>query len=430
MIDGMSLVLFGFLSQLWGGNAQDLPIGSPVAWEQAKIFDLPTQSDRVVDELLTEYLKILAAKGYDASKQGIWMQSEWAYLAQQNETIPISAASLTKVATSLAALEKWGLNHQFETRFYALGPINNGVLMGDLIIEGGSDPLFVWEEAIAVGNALNQLGIKEVKGKVLITGPFAMNFKIEPKIAGNLFKQAVNAPQWSSSINQAYKSLPPQTPKPEVKITGNVEVIANLPAASQLLFKHQSLTVGQLLKQMNIYSNNDMAEMFTQSVGGAAVVADTAIRLGNIPASEIQLKNGSGLAVENRISPRATTHIFMALQEKLKNTNLTIADLFPVMGRDPKGTLEWRNMPKGLTVKTGTLNQVSALAGIIPTQERGIVWFSIINSGSNFDRLRAEQDRFLQKLANHWQILPTNLNPGPNDQINLGDPARNLFPNG
>jgi D-alanyl-D-alanine carboxypeptidase/D-alanyl-D-alanine-endopeptidase (penicillin-binding protein 4) len=86
-------------------------------------------------------------------------------------------------------------------------------------------------------------------------------------------------------------------------------------------------------------------------------------------------------------------------------------------------------MPQGLTVKTGTLNQVSALTGMIPTQERGIVWFTIINSGSNFERLRAEQDKLLQRLAQHWQILPTNLNPGPTDKINLGDPARNLAEN-
>jgi len=152
--------------------------------------------------------------------------------------------------------------------------------------------------------------------------------------------------------------------------------------------------------------------------------------LAKISSEEIQLKNGSGLAVENRISPRAVTLMFMALQEKLKSTTLNLSDLFPVMGRDRDGTLQWRNMPPGLTVKTGTLNQVSALAGIIPTQERGMVWFTIINGGSNFDRLRAEQDKVLQRLSQHWQILPTALNPGPTDQVYLGDPSRNLANNG
>jgi D-alanyl-D-alanine carboxypeptidase/D-alanyl-D-alanine-endopeptidase (penicillin-binding protein 4) len=78
-----------------------------------------------------------------------------------------------------------------------------------------------------------------------------------------------------------------------------------------------------------------------------------------------------------------------------------------------------------VAVKTGTLNRVSALAGIIPTRERGTVWFTIINGGPNFDRLRAEQDKMLQRLADHWQILPSELEPGPQDTVLLGEPNRN-----
>jgi D-alanyl-D-alanine carboxypeptidase/D-alanyl-D-alanine-endopeptidase (penicillin-binding protein 4) len=429
MIDGISLAMFGFLAQLWGGNPQSLPLGAVVSWQQAKIFDIPTQEDPVVTSLIQDYLQELAAKGYDPNRQGIWMRTEWAYLAQQREDLPVSAASLTKVATSLAVMDKWGLDHRFETRFYTLGTLQNGVLTGDLVIEGGYDPLFVWEEAIAVGNALNQLGLQKITGNIIITGPFAMNFKTEPAIAGNLLKQALDSSQWSPFVEKQYQALPANTPRPQVTIAGTVQPQSTLPPNAQLLLRHQSLPVAQLLKQMNIYSNNDMAEMFAQSVGGATVVAQTASRLAHISASEIQLKNGSGLAIENRLSPRAVTQLFMTLEDKLKAVNLSLSDLFPVMGRDRQGTLQWRNMPQGLTVKTGTLNQVSALTGMIPTQERGIVWFTIINSGSNFDRLRAEQDKLLQRLAQHWQILPTNLNPGPTDKINLGDPARNLAEN-
>jgi D-alanyl-D-alanine carboxypeptidase/D-alanyl-D-alanine-endopeptidase (penicillin-binding protein 4) len=400
-----------------------------VAWQQARIFDVPTQEDPVVTSLIQDYLAELAAKGYEPNRQGIWMRTEWAYLAQQREDIPVSAASLTKVATSLAAMDKWGLDHRFETRFYSLGTLENGLLTGDLVIEGDYDPLFVWEEAIAVGNALNQLGIQKITGNMIVTGNFAMNFKTDPEIAGTLLKQALDASQWSPLIAKQYQAMPPQTPRPQVAIAGTVQPQPAVPPNAQLLLRHQSAPLAPLLKQMNIYSNNDMAEMLARSVGGATVVAETASRLANIPASEIQLKNGSGLAVENRLSPRAVTQLFMTLEDKLKTANLSLADLFPVMGRDRKGTLEWRNLPKGLTVKTGTLNQVSALTGMIPTQERGIVWFTIINGGPNFDRLRAGQDKLLQRLAQHWQILPTNLNSGPTDKIYLGDPARNLAVN-
>ncbi|MEB3309323.1 MAG: D-alanyl-D-alanine carboxypeptidase [Snowella sp.] len=425
MIDGMSLAVLGLLSLLWGGNTQEWEPLPAIAWEQAKVFDVPTQTDPVVTEIFQDYLNILAAKGYDPNRQGIWIQSEWAYLVQNQETVPVSAASLTKIATSLAALDKWDINHRFETRLYALGAVTDGVLQGDLLIEGGGDPLFVWEEAIAVGNALNQLGIREVTGNLVITGNFAMNYKDDPQIAGALLKQALNSKDWSGLIKKAYEDLPPDTPRPEVVIKGDIQTQGTVPTDTPVLLRHQSLTLGQLIKQINIYSNNAMSEILAEEIGGANVVMERVATLAKIPPGEIQLINGSGLSVENRISPRAVTLMYMALQEKLKPTSMTLADLFPVMGRDRKGTLEWRSMPKGLTVKTGTLNQVSALAGIIPTQERGVVWFTIINGGSNFDRLRAEQDKVLQRLAKHWTILPTDLTPGPNDEIFLGDPSRN-----
>ena len=55
-------------------------------------------------------------------------------------------------------------------------------------------------------------------------------------------------------------------------------------------------------------------------------------------------------------------------------------DFFPVAGRDRTGTMVDRNIPYGITVKTGTLWEVSALAGMIPTAERGPIWFAIINN--------------------------------------------------
>ncbi|AIE72558.1 MULTISPECIES: D-alanyl-D-alanine carboxypeptidase/D-alanyl-D-alanine-endopeptidase [unclassified Synechocystis] len=411
----------------WGGTGEPL-VGQEVAWQEAKVFAVPTQGDPTIDKIIDNYLDRLESLGYERQRQGIWLQSEWAYLGYNQGESAFPAASLTKIATSVAALDKWEPNHRFITRFYTDGPIRNGVLQGNLFIAGDNDPLFVWEEAIAVGNALNRLGIREVTGDLVVVGNFAMNFKADPAIAGALFTQAVDASQWSAMVDKAFRDLPPDTPRPAVKIAGAVKAQAVLPPNLEPLLEHQSLPLAALLKQMNIYSNNDMAEMLAQAMGGAAIVAQTTSRLGVIPAAEIQLQNGSGLGVDNRLSPRAVTKMYQVLAQQLQPHGLGIDDIFPVMGRDRRGTLEWRSMPQGLTVKTGTLNTVSALAGIIPTQERGIVWFTIINNGPNFDRLRVEQDRLLQQIAEHWQVLPETLNAGPMDKVLLGDPARNLTP--
>ncbi len=122
--------------------------------------------------------------------------------------------------------------------------------------------------------------------------------------------------------------------------------------------------------------------------------------------------------------------MFAALQRYLQLRSLTIADLFPIAGSD-HGTIEERKIPAGSVVKTGTLNDVSALAGILPTRNRGLVWFAIINRGTNLEGLRDQQDSFLQALVNHWgtassrpvAITPTS--PIRSASADLGDQGRN-----
>ncbi|MGB5594766.1 MAG: D-alanyl-D-alanine carboxypeptidase [Crocosphaera sp.] len=426
MLDIFGFALGSLLVNVLGPDPTSLEAVPVVSWQEAKVFDVPTESDPVVESILADYLQGLAALGLSPEQQGVWIQSDWAYLGDHQAQTPLSAASLTKIATSLAALETWGTQHRFETRFYSLGTVENGVLKGDLWVQGSGDPLFVWEEAIAVGNQLNKLGIREVTGNLIIVDNFAMNFKSDPQTSGQLLQLAFNSRRWTPLIKQQYQTLPPNTPKPQITIKGTVKVQDHLPETAQSLLRHQSLTMAELLKQMNIYSNNVMAQMLAESVGGAAVVAEIAAKAAKVDTQEVQLINGSGLGVENRISPRASVGMLMAMEEKLQDNPLNVADLFPMGGRDTTGTVQWRNLPDGVAVKTGTLAQVSALAGVIPTKERGQVWFSIINHGPNVDRFRVEQDRLLQKLAQHWNLTPVVSPVKATQPIKLGDPKRNL----
>lgn len=61
-------------------------------------------------------------------------------------------------------------------------------------------------------------------------------------------------------------------------------------------------------------------------------------------------------------------------------------------------------MPTGSVIKTGTLNEVSALAGVLPTRDRGLVWFAILNRGTDILELRHQQDLLLQSLQKQWGV--------------------------
>lgn len=388
---------------------------------------VPNVSDAALTLTAEEYLAGLSAKGLlNLPTQGIWMQSESAPFVSVAGTVAMPGASLTKIATSLASLDKWGPTHQFETLISATGPIENGVLRGDLVVSGGGDPFFVWQEAIALGAALNKLGVKRVTGNLIITGDFWMNYQLNPYVAGELLRQGLNSQLWSSGVKNLYYRMPPGTAEPQVAIAGFV-ISEKSVANTKPLIRHQSLPLIYILKQLNVESDNDLAEILAKLVGGAKKVQQIAAWSAGVPQAEIQLINGSGLGEENRVSPRAASAMLRAIQRHLQTSKWNIADLFPVSGRD-KGTLEDRNIPKGAVVKTGTLYDTIALSGVLPTKEYGLVWFTLINRGTNWERLRREQDVFLQQIIKQLgaaQVPPSLSYHIQGNRLGLGAEERN-----
>lgn len=374
----------------------------------------PNQPNPIAQPQIKQYIGHLASQGFAEAQQGIWLQTDDTLLATHQGTTPLPAASITKIATTLATLTTFEPDHRFVTQIGTTGKVEEGVVKGDLVIRGDQDAFFVWENAITLGNLLNEIGIKEVTGDLIVVPPFYMNFEANPETAGNLFKEGINASVWSSAALTQYHTLPPGTPRPQVNIQGDVRVSEATPPQLQPLVSHQSFPVAELLKKMNQYSNNKMAEMLANAVGGAEVVAQKAADAALVPQSEIQLINGSGLGEANRISPRAAVAMFRAINQILVPHNLTVADVVSVTGQDA-GVLNPRAIPSLTIAKSGTLNNVSALAGALPTTDQGTVWFAIMNYGSgNLTGFRHSQEVLLQQLSRHWgsvASLPKELTP-------------------
>jgi D-alanyl-D-alanine carboxypeptidase/D-alanyl-D-alanine-endopeptidase (penicillin-binding protein 4) len=430
----------GFLTILMNFfGAKELHPSNLAGWLQSAelmewIREPEVSLDPTAQTILDAYLQRLQDQGFPETEQGVWIQVGDQVLAEHQGTEPLPAASLTKIATTLAALSTWEPTHQFETLVSGTGPVVDGVLQGDLVIEGGGDPFLVWEEAIGMGNALNELGIREVTGHLVVMGHFVMNYETDPAYAGELFMEALDSSQWAYDVENQFQTLPQGTPRPQIVFDGGVQVLegSDRPANTVLILRHQSLPLVQILKAMNVYSNNIMAEVLAELMGGAPHVAEVATTAAGVPLEEVQLINGSGLGEENRISPRAITAMLIAIQRTVQPKGLTVADLFPVAGQDI-GTIAYRDIPPNSTVKTGTLDVVSSLAGAMPTSDRGTVWFAILNYGWDLDGFRREQDVLLQALQAQWHSASTVPDDLQYHHLNapmlgeLGDPARNQF---
>jgi D-alanyl-D-alanine carboxypeptidase/D-alanyl-D-alanine-endopeptidase (penicillin-binding protein 4) len=385
-----------------------------------------------VEAIVADYLAGLQRQGWSLPDQGVWIQAGQSVMADHQGSVLMPAASLTKLATTLAALKTWPLDHRFDTLVGLRGTVQGGVLNGDLVIQGSGDPLFVWEEGIVLANRLQALGIQRVTGDILVSGSFTMNFEEDLADSLTALKQVMSASTWSRTAHQAYAALPPGTPQPSLKIDGGARWV---PAAEvetlgvDWIVRHQSLPLVALLKAMNIYSNNVMADMVADLVGGPGQVMAKVTEAADLPAEEISLASGSGLGTDNQMSARVVVAITRALQQALSVQGFSVADVLPVSGEDV-GTLVDRRIPPTAAVKTGSLAEVSALAGMVPTAEKGPVWFAIINKGWDLPDLRSQQDQLLQAIQAHWGVAeaPTEMRTkvlmqtGP---FYYGDPSRN-----
>ncbi|MEQ8497097.1 MAG: D-alanyl-D-alanine carboxypeptidase/D-alanyl-D-alanine-endopeptidase, partial [Gammaproteobacteria bacterium] len=77
-------------------------------------------------------------------------------------------ASTIKLVTTWTALDLLGPTHTWSTHLYALGPLRDGVLDGDLLIEGGGDPYLVQEDFWRMLGELRRQGVRDIRGRLLL----------------------------------------------------------------------------------------------------------------------------------------------------------------------------------------------------------------------------------------------------------------------
>ncbi|MCG9892294.1 MAG: D-alanyl-D-alanine carboxypeptidase [Thermosynechococcaceae cyanobacterium MS004] len=434
-------LLSSSLLGVWLTKAGHLQPPSPSGQDLSTMVLQSPDSDR--DQVLKTYLNQLAQQGFDPARQAIWMQSDRGLLINHQGQQRQTPASLTKLATTLSLLKTLGAKHTFKTQIFGSGPvqlgsiqmgsvqmgsvqmgsvqmgsIQNGVLQGDLIVQGNGDPLLLTPELITIGNQLNQLGIRRVTGNLILQGAITINLSEDLSAAAGELREIWHSPSWGEATRQAYASLPKNTPKPTLVIEGQTFTDgAGSSISGSPLLTHTSVPLPEVLRLMNVYSSNAIAEWLAQLVGGAEVLNATALQTDQIAPKELALTNGSGLGQDNKLSPRAAVGLLQAIQAELSPHGLTLADVLPVSGRD-RGTVEKRTFPTA-AVKTGTLWNTSGLAGVLTTQRYGRVWFAIMNDGDDYtDGFRNAQDTLLKKLAMQWGGVPkseTQKNKQPTD---------------
>lgn len=341
-------------------------------------------------------LQALATAHFPAT-QGVFVETEkGTVLVAQQENHPVHPASVTKVATTLALLERLGGKHRFETRFLAAGPIVDGKLDGDLVVKADGDPFFIYESAFLVLRKLNALGVHEVTGNIKVEGPLIFNWKPDP--TGDRLKRALQGLDGA----EAWAAI--GAPPAQLKVAAlRFDAKASPQIAGKALATNHSPPLMTIVKALNGYSNN-VFHLLSDRIGGPQAVE--AIARKHLPAalsSEVTITNAAGAEELNRLSPRAAVGLIWELRKQLRVSGKDLTDALPVNGLDD-GTLKRRldEVPYHARIvgKTGTFGSVgsSDLVGVLHTKKYGDVAFAVLNSWLPVPEARERQDAFLRAL--------------------------------
>lgn len=90
-----------------------------------------------------------------------------AVLESANPDLSLPPASVAKVVTALYALEVLGPEFRFVTRIVATGPVEDGVLYGDLGLVGAGDPVLDTDMLGTLAERLAATGLRRVEGRFL-----------------------------------------------------------------------------------------------------------------------------------------------------------------------------------------------------------------------------------------------------------------------
>jgi D-alanyl-D-alanine carboxypeptidase/D-alanyl-D-alanine-endopeptidase (penicillin-binding protein 4) len=85
-----------------------------------------------------------------------------------NSNHPFNPASTMKLVTTFAAMELLGPTYTWKTEVWADGPLNNGVLDGNLVIRGRGDPKLNLENLWLLAKHVRERGVREIHGDLVL----------------------------------------------------------------------------------------------------------------------------------------------------------------------------------------------------------------------------------------------------------------------
>jgi D-alanyl-D-alanine carboxypeptidase/D-alanyl-D-alanine-endopeptidase (penicillin-binding protein 4) len=331
--------------------------------------------------------------------------------------VPYIPASVNKLFITSTSLRLPGADDRLETTVLTRGEIDeDGVLTGNLYLRGGGDPML---SSARLAELAARLDITEVDGAVfadesrfdLLRGSTNTGGAIDREVGGQLGALVVGRGYSGGSWQQRPAAVAADAFREALERHG-IEVTHDLIRLGQPhedaveLASIASPTIGEIIAATNAPSDNWLAEMLIKDLGasfGDGGTTSAGARVVRRELAELDVRptvvDGSGLSRSDRTSARHVVMLLDAVSEG-RDGDVFVRSL-ATAGRT--GTLETR-MRNGSAAgrcqaKTGTLHDVSALAGICTTPGGRHVGFAFLMNYVYPTSARVIQDRMVNAIA-------------------------------
>jgi len=334
---------------------------------------------------------------------------------------PLIPASNEKLLVAAAAFAELGPGHRFTTTVEAGAPAGgDGVVAGDVWLVGGGDPLLATRGYVrtsdkqaeahtaleTLARRLARSGVQEIRGRVLGDDSRYDRTRYVDAWPSRFIDQAQTGPLSALSVNDGFTDFP-TVARPAVEETpagdpaaqaaadfvtvlgregitvtgGSGEGVA--PADARVLARVASAPLRDVAAQMLTWSDNQTAELLTKELGRArqgegstaagaaaieAILTEEGYDLGGSDAVD-----GSGLAGSNR----ATCDLLHAV---LADAGPALVQGLAVAGETGTLAATFNGTPAEgrLRAKTGSLNEVRSLSGVVRVPEGDDLTFALV----------------------------------------------------
>ncbi len=351
---------------------------------------------------------------------------------------PRIPASNMKIVTGAGALLQLGPRHRFTTVVAtdAAARVRRGTLRAPLYLVGSGDPLLATRSYAArylpgtrntpftdLVRPLRLAGISRVAGPIVADESLFDRRRVGPTWPSyySAYAQPISAlatnQNYAGDTRGSYASNPPRSAAARLRAALRGVRIAHAgalrtgvtPQATRVLARVQSPPLSRVVREMNVPSDNFIAEMLTKTTGVAGAgrgttAAGTArtelilTQLGILTGRE-RLVDGSGLSRHNRLTATSLVRLIAAADADDGWGAALIASL-PKGG---EGTLVNRMRTGPATnrvrAKTGYIDGASSLSGRVVSRFGVRYAFSMLMNTQNITQAKATQDRVVTLLA-------------------------------